>query len=854
MATTEIVGSMLPNNGSELTQSLESEHITHALWKQECETAMGAWKAAFEDIWPNLTVNFIPAENSDDGDELPNQIVPGDVYNLPHEKGLGDIRFAMHGPISALAHASFPTVPSRLGEVGTIGGDIHFDPTDSWRIDADTTEMAYSVRRVAAHEVGHSLGLAHYHGNWQPETDANGNTVFNEGDAPTYIGQNYLMFPVSKDSYNLGITIDQITKDALKALYNGSNARTHLDGWDKTWYRWEKIAEEIAKSNNENIVINITYSYMPEGIPILVDRNMIGTEGSLDGCCICCGTKQANMSSTRGDHTPRDFPLRYSVGTSCYCGCCPCKPSDELTFRLLKCERMHLNNELIPYTWYRGECDATAEGSDGMEFTLSREGPPSGVEMCEFTQEHLNSMWDWGDGMSPNPARGCQGYWPGKDPLLNRGDLYLDVTSSPNNTGYSEAWGFSGTVCGENTTVPDRPAYTFGETECLGMGILASLCCCRTGYNSDYLKGVDDVARLQNGLVGYGVWYYKGFANGTTPETYREYVVGDQVRKILMSPPDNKWKSNPVWECVAVDPRSEAARDAGGFLSEFGGETLWVKVHGEEFSDTGCPPALKDGTPIGGYQFNACPIVEQLDGNPHVGHKDEDDPVPVDIHQVHYDQYEDCDWTYTDPAGVPDGKAYNWASLTPTSPLECSMDCFSFNIRPDETKYEYQFLEPVIADGVDGRPLGNCTGTAGDGDYGFGLDQYSLVTGVTHSACSPCTYKQGECVGDLELGNLQMKFRPQAPIKGVMDPVDYYKTFGAEGNSQFPVNTNTDDAGFHYIISGQCRNTGNPEEPQYFKLLVAGAWKIHCDCQTGVINTGQFLNMGVGTQYLFCLL
>jgi|LULM01.1.fsa_nt_gb hypothetical protein len=838
MAVTEIIGSMLPD-GSEFTQPLESEYVPHDLWKQECEAAMTAWKVAFEDIWPNLTVNFIPAENSDDGNELPNQIAPGDIYDLPHEKGLGDIRFAMHGPISALAYASFPTTPSRLGEVGTIGGDIHFDPTDSWRIDTDTTEMAYSIRRVAAHEIGHSLGLSHYHGNWQPQTDNNDNPVLNEGGTPAYIGQDKLMFPVSQHSYNLDVTIDQITKDALKALYTASDASTNLDGWDRTWYRWEKIAEQIEKSNNENIVINITYSYMPEGIPISVDRNMIATDGGpLEGCCVCCGANQANLSSRRGPPQrvvrgrDKQWDGRNSVGTSCYCGCCPCKP-DDLTFRLLKCETVSINYD--QGEWVRGECDALS-GDDGMEFTLQKEGGP---KQCKETQDYLKVNWEWNEGRITFPdkfARGCQGYIDSEgDYMQSVGNMYQDAEEHPEK--YQEAWGFSGVLCEGMITTPDRPAYTFGESECLGMGILSTLCCCRTGNNSNYLEGLtpNEIAAMANGSR---LW-----------DPTREYYPSNKVREFATAGEDYRWETNPVWECVKKDPRDLTTRQTQGFKAVVDGETIWVKLYDKCFEGSECPPEISDDSIL----RNACPFVPQLDGTNHAGtNKDFDDgTLPLDPGQVHYDQYENCDWEYTDP----DGTEYNWEYLTPTSPLECSMDCFSFNIRPDETKYEYKYLKPVVADGLDGRPLGNCGGGAGYTAQEVGQpftpvgqpanrNQYAMSTGIIHSACSPCTYKQGTCSHD----NYKRIFDPSMPLKGTLDSVGLGSTYGTISYDETPRNTLTDKIGFHYIISGQCRDN-DCDNPQEFKLLVGGAWQIHCDCQTGVINTGVSSQMIGGVHY-----
>lgn len=58
------------------------------------------------------------------------------------------------GPGGTLAHAFFPPPNS-----GALAGDAHFDDDESWSIDlpASGTDLV----TVAAHELGHSLGLAH---------------------------------------------------------------------------------------------------------------------------------------------------------------------------------------------------------------------------------------------------------------------------------------------------------------------------------------------------------------------------------------------------------------------------------------------------------------------------------------------------------------------------------------------------------------------------------------------------------------------------------------------------------------------------------------------------------------------
>jgi len=69
----------------------------------------------------------------------------------------GDIRIGGHafdGVGGTLAHGYFPPTNG-----SSAAGDIHFDIGDSWGL--GLVGPGFSIRQVAAHEIGHAIGLAH---------------------------------------------------------------------------------------------------------------------------------------------------------------------------------------------------------------------------------------------------------------------------------------------------------------------------------------------------------------------------------------------------------------------------------------------------------------------------------------------------------------------------------------------------------------------------------------------------------------------------------------------------------------------------------------------------------------------
>lgn len=106
------------------------------VWMAEIVRAFDAWSAAAD-------ISFV--EVADLGEDFDAAQLSGDIRIGGH---------VMDGAGGTLAHAFYPPANGV-----SAAGDLHFDNADTWVI--GFPGPGFDIFQVAAHEIGHSIGLAH---------------------------------------------------------------------------------------------------------------------------------------------------------------------------------------------------------------------------------------------------------------------------------------------------------------------------------------------------------------------------------------------------------------------------------------------------------------------------------------------------------------------------------------------------------------------------------------------------------------------------------------------------------------------------------------------------------------------
>jgi len=229
-----------------------------------------------------------------------------------------------------------------------------------------------------------------------------------------------------------------------------------------------------------------------KSITQIENGNLYGNDN--EDCCICCWSDAIIPENIGKDDVPgTDWPLP-QIGTRqisdrygpCYCGCCPCTPG-QISFSMTHCQTEVLGGPEVPPDRYVAECKNMEDYSFDLELRTTE---------CFYTQNLAYQVNP--DGIKNSTSRICGEVWQGEALHKLYGEYNAWQNSAEYSGQYGEMWGYSGVICedGAGHQESTRAAFQFasedpgqqdgeGKTRasCQGMGIIASLCCCKTGQN-----------------------------------------------------------------------------------------------------------------------------------------------------------------------------------------------------------------------------------------------------------------------------------------------------------------------------------------------------------------------------------